>query len=72
MRIEPATVDERDILENLMQPYLHELSQFDLYLPNDRGKYEYGALLDLYWDEPQRYPYLFRDDGAIVGFGLVR
>jgi predicted acetyltransferase len=72
MEIKQASAQDREIVENLMQIYLHDLSQFDGSLPNSRGKFDCGEHFPLYWTEPDRYPYLFSEHGAVVGFALVR
>jgi len=48
---------------SMMPAYLHELTS--------DGPLEYPHLAR-YWDDPDRIPYLIRDDGREVGFVLVR
>jgi predicted acetyltransferase len=65
-----ATDDAREVLVNLMQLYLYDLSEFTGEGPAADGRYEY-IYLKYYWREPNRHPFLFRVDGNPVGFGLV-
>ncbi len=66
-----ATEEERPILENLLELYIHDFSEFhSVYLGPD-GKFGYPDL-PLYWLEPDRHPFLARIDGDLVGFALVR
>ena len=66
----PAT-DERDVLANLMQLYLHDMSEFDGVDVARDGRYAY-RYFERYWREPGRHPFIVRADGQIAGFALVR
>lgn len=66
-----AVESERGVLENLMQLYLHDFSEFDSSDVDEAGGYRY-RYLPLYWSEPGRWPFLVRADGNIAGFALVR
>ncbi|MBE7517801.1 MAG: GNAT family N-acetyltransferase [Thermoflexaceae bacterium] len=66
-----AAGSERATLENLMQLYLHDFSEFDSSDVDEAGRYRY-RYLPLYWSEPGRWPFLVRADGNIAGFALVR
>jgi predicted acetyltransferase len=70
-----APYEKKHILRNMLEIYLHDLSEFDhlevkLDL-NEAGLYGYGYL-DYYWNEPGRYPYLLTVDGKIAGLAFVR
>ena len=67
-----ATKAQKQVLANLMQLYLHELSQYDQAYPDADGRYNLGPYFDLYWTEPQRFPYLICKQTAPIGFALVR
>jgi len=72
--IKPAGIGEKDIIKNLLQPYLTELSCFDDHEPDykdETGQYAY-PYLDDYWVEDARYPYLLYCDDQLAGFALVR
>lgn len=69
--VTPAAESERSALANLMQLYLHDFSEFDARDVDADGCYSYGYL-DFYWSDPQRWPFLFRLEGQLAGFALVR
>jgi predicted acetyltransferase len=66
-----ATEEERPILENLLQLYIHDFSEFCAVGLGPNGKFGYPDLL-LYWLERGRHPFLARIDGNLAGFVLVR
>jgi predicted acetyltransferase len=66
-----ATEEERPILENLLQLYIHDFSEFCAVGLGPNGKFGYPDL-PLYWLEPGRHPFLARIDGDLAGFMLVR
>jgi predicted acetyltransferase len=67
----PADDSRRGTIANLMQMYLHDLSEFNGENPSRQGVFEY-AYLDDYWIEPERHPFLFLAAGSLAGFALVR
>jgi predicted acetyltransferase len=69
--ISPASIQEKIVLQNLMQLYLYDFSEIDGDDVDDSGRFTYG-FLDLYWIEPERHPFLIRVDGKLAGFALVR
>jgi predicted acetyltransferase len=73
MKIEvaPASLHEKDVLRNLLELYLHDISEMTGDDVDDSGLFGY-RYLDLYWTEPERYPFLIRVDGKLAGFALVR
>jgi predicted acetyltransferase len=71
LQVLPATVQERPILQRLMELYLYDFSEFDDADINDDGIYGY-EFLDRYWVEDCRYPFSIRVDGKWAGFVLVR
>ncbi len=66
-----ADIEDKPLINHLLQDYLGELSQFDVIPRNDNGQYDY-PWLDLYWSDENRYPYLFRVDDKVIGFALIR
>lgn len=54
-----------------MELYLHDFSPMDGADVGPEGTYGYD-LLDRYWIDPDRHPFLFRAGGQWAGFGLVR
>jgi len=70
----PAVIEEKRIIFDLLQPYLHELSSFpgeEIDYKDGNGVYQY-PYLDDYWSQSVRHPYLFLCDNEIAGFALVR
>jgi predicted acetyltransferase len=72
--IKEAPANKRVVLENLMQLYRHDFSEFD---PiggrdtfNSEGKFEY-PYLDAYWNEPDRHPLVVWMEDQPVGFALL-
>jgi predicted acetyltransferase len=67
----PATLEQRPILGNLLEPYAYDFGEFhDLELGAD-SRFGYKNL-PLYWREPARHPLLVRIDGELGGFVLVK
>jgi len=71
LTLTPVRLEERPILDNLLQLYLHEMSRFDDRELDDSGRYAYPHL-DRYFTEDSRFPYLIRVKGKLAGFVLVR
>lgn len=69
--INAATQRDSVVLGNLLELYIHDLSQiFSLELGPD-GRFGYEKL-PLYWSEPgRRFPFLIHYGTQIVGFALV-
>ncbi len=70
----PATADQRGVLENLLQLYIHDFSEYWAGL--DRGELQEDGLfepypLGPYWAEPDHLPFLIRVDGYLAGFALL-
>lgn len=65
-----AEISEEPVLRNLMELYLYDFSEFDGADLGSDGLYGY-PYLTLYWIEENRYPFLIRRDGKLVGFVLV-
>ena len=71
-----ARADEAPIIANLMQFYIHDFSELWFDRPIDGelgpdGRFSDYPLLETYWSDPSREPWLFRIDGLPVGFALV-
>ena len=65
-----VTEDEKQILNNLMEKYLYEFSQWELTDIGEDGLYGY-EYLDCYFTEKNRFPYFIKSDGKLAGFVLV-
>lgn len=69
--IEPVTERDRTLLANLLELYLHDMSEiFEIHVgPDGRFGYEY---LPAYWSQPEsRFAFLLRVAGEVAGFALV-
>jgi predicted acetyltransferase len=68
--LDVATAQDAPLLMNLLQLYIHDLSEaFPVELGDD-GRYGYEKL-PLYWSEPGRFPFLIRFEARVAGFALV-
>lgn len=72
MKIElvPVTIDEKEILKNLLEKYDYEFSQYDNRDVNKLGLYGY-KYLDNYWNEPNRWAFFVVVDDNLAGFAMV-
>ncbi|MCB2254527.1 GNAT family N-acetyltransferase [Pseudomonas chlororaphis] len=68
--LQPAQRNDWQCLENLMQFYLYELSEW---LPLELGRHGLFEIqsLDRYWRQPGTRPWLLRVDGELAGFAVV-
>jgi predicted acetyltransferase len=57
-------------LENLLELYIHDFSEFVSVDVREDGRFGYPDL-SLYWREPRRKPFLARIEGKLAGFALV-
>lgn len=61
-----ATLEEREVVANLVQLYLYDMTSNDPFAIGADGRYEYD-FLERFW----RFPYLIRVGGELAGFALV-
>ena len=74
--LQPPTPAQRSLLEQLLQFYLHDFSEFaPRHTPygevDANGRFPYPPGLDAYWTDPACVPLLIQADGAIAGFVLL-
>ncbi len=69
--LDAATAADAPLLSNLLELYVHDLSEiFPVALGAD-GRFGYDRL-PLYWSEPaKRFAFLIRTAGRVAGFALV-
>jgi predicted acetyltransferase len=67
----PAKLGDRSVLSNLYQLYIHDFTDFVSLELEDNGKFSYDPLPP-YWSEPNRFPFLIRTGGRLVGFALTK
>lgn len=65
-----VTENEKAVLNNLLEKYLYEFSQWEKTDVAADGLYHY-EWLDYYLTEENRHPYLIRAEGQLAGFVLV-
>ena len=73
VKLDPAIASDSPLLSNLLQLYIHDLSDVfpDVELGDD-GRYGYDRL-PLYWSEAhRRFAFLIRCDGRPAGFALAQ
>ena len=69
--VRSADISERDIIDTLLQYYLHDFSEFEAVEMDSEGRYTY-PYLDMYWQDPRRSPFLIYIQDNIAGFALVQ
>ena len=62
----PATPDQKPVIANLIQLYLHDMTEFMPFPVEPDGRFAYD-FLDRFW----RFPYLITAGNEIAGFALV-
>jgi predicted acetyltransferase len=67
----PVPIDDKPVLANLLELYMHDFSEFVGWDLNEHGRYGY-RYLDHYWTEAGRHPFIVRVGGRLAGFALVR
>ncbi len=71
VELKPANIEDKPTLENLLELYSYDFSEFTEADVNDFGKFGY-KYLDDYWAETERFPFLILIDRKIAGFVFVR
>jgi len=66
----PISIDEKDILRNLMEKYEYDNSQYENTDVNDYGLYGY-KFLDHYWTDKNRYAYFIKVNNKLAGFIMI-
>jgi len=70
LEVRPAGPAEKEVVDQLLELYLHDLSELTGADVGSHGRYDY-FFLDDYWSEPDRHPFLLRVGGHLAGFALV-
>lgn len=66
-----ATSEQQPILANLIELYAYDFSEFSAVRIQADGRFGY-PLLPLYWQEPNRFPFLVKVDGNLAGLALIK
>ncbi|WP_191565568.1 GNAT family N-acetyltransferase [Metabacillus idriensis] len=65
-------VSEKIIVENLLQYYFYDFTEFNSAKVNEQGRFNDYPYFENYWTEEGRFPYLVKVNGEYAGFVLVR
>jgi len=71
VKLSLALIEERLVLSNLYQLYVHDFTDFIAMELGRDGRFVYDPLPS-YWTEPNRFPHFISADGQLVGFSLVK
>jgi predicted acetyltransferase len=66
-----AAPEQKPILANVLELYAHDFSEFHDIAIGEDGRFGCSSL-PLYWNEPDRYPFLVRSGGQLAGLVLVK
>jgi len=75
MKIELVLAESPEIIMNLFQYYIYDMSEYTKFDPNPNGTFvvdESVVQLNVYWNSPEHYPYLILVEGNIAGFSMIR
>ena len=70
IRLQPVTPDQRQLLYNLNQKYLYEMTNFYDDPMDELGNLHYGHFGE-YFTDPARTALLIFDDDALAGFAML-
>lgn len=71
IQIIPASIEQQPVVAQLYELYTYEMTDLADFDINDNGYYEYQDL-PLFWNTPNRYPYLIWVNKKLAGFVLVQ
>ena len=70
IRLAEALPKDRELLWNIHQKYLHEMTNYYDNEMDEQGNYHYGYF-DAYFTEPERRAFLIYTDDRLAGFAMV-
>ncbi len=70
LRLQTVLEKDRDLLWNINQKYLYEMTSFYDDPMDEIGNYHYGHF-DEYFSDPRRVAYFIFDDDVLVGFAMI-
>lgn len=65
-----ADIKYKPVLANLLELYIYDFSQLQGRNVKEDGRYGY-KYLDLYWQEPNKHPFLIKINDKLAGFVFV-
>ena len=70
LHLKTVRLEDRDLLYNINQKYLYEMTNFYDDPMDEEGNYHYGYF-EAYFTDPKREVYFICDDDVMVGFAMV-
>ena len=70
IRLAEALPEDRELLWNIHQKYLHEMTNYYDNEMDAQGNYHYGYF-DAYFTEPERKAFLIYCDARLAGFAMI-
>ncbi len=70
LRLQTVQAKDRDLLWNINQKYLYEMTNFYDDPMDENGNYHYGHF-DEYFSDPKRIAYFIYNDDTLVGFAML-
>ncbi len=70
IRLRKAAEKDRDLLWNINQKYLYEMTNYYDDPMDENGNYHYGHF-DEYFTDPNRIAYFILNDNTLVGFAML-
>ena len=70
IRLQTVHPNDRELLWNINQKYLYEMTNFYDDPMDENGNYHYGHF-DEYFSDPKRLAYFIRADETLVGFAML-
>ena len=70
LRLQTVQAKDRDLLWNINQKYLYEMTCFYDDPMDESGNYHYGHF-DEYFTDPRRVAYFIYNDNVLVGFAML-
>jgi predicted acetyltransferase len=70
IELKGVAVKEKEILNNLLEKYNYEFSQYDKIPFDENGLFHY-RYLDNYWTDPDRHAYFIVAEDKLAGFVLI-
>ncbi len=70
IRLVAALKKDRELLWNISQKYLYEMTNYYDDPMDEKGNYHYGHF-DEYFSDPKRVAYLLYDENTLIGFAML-
>jgi len=75
MKVELVVAESPEIIRNMFQYYIYDMSEYTKFSPNDDGTYvvdESIIHLNDYWTKSNHYPFLIKVNDEVAGFSMLR